>query len=112
MSIKQLFITILASVSMMGAFIATNYATETASASTTKSSSSEAAAKRWIAWRESKNSYSARNGSYYGKYQLGVALLRGNYSPANQERVANNYVISRYGSWANAKQHWLSHNWY
>ncbi|MEJ6399826.1 aggregation promoting factor surface protein [Nicoliella lavandulae] len=111
MSIQKIVLTILASVSMMGAFI-TSTSQVTASASTTKLSSSDSAAKKWIAWRESKNSYSANNGRYYGKYQLGIGLLHGNYSPANQEKVADKYVISRYGSWSNAKKHWLSHNWY
>nr|WP_255552584.1 aggregation promoting factor surface protein [Lactobacillus sp. Sy-1] len=98
---------------MFGAFVATSEATQqTASAATSNLSKSDAAAKKWIAWRESKNSYTARNGKYYGKYQLGVGLLHGNYSAANQEKVADNYVLSRYGSWTNAKRHWLSHNWY
>ena len=74
--------------------------------------SAEAAAKAWIAMRESGNNYNARNGQYIGKYQLSAAYLGGNYSAANQERVANNYVKSRYGSWVNAKNFWLSHGWY
>lgn len=76
------------------------------------STSAEAAAKAWIAMRESGNNYNARNGQYIGKYQLSAAYLRGNYSAANQERVANNYVKSRYGSWVNAKNFWLTHGWY
>ena len=73
---------------------------------------SEADAKAWIAAHESGNNYGARNGQYIGKYQLSAAYLNGDYSPANQERVADNYVKSRYGSWANAKQQWLSNGWY
>ena len=38
--------------------------------------------------------------------------LASDYSAENQERVANNYVSSRYGSWTNAKQHWLQNGWY
>lgn len=72
----------------------------------------ETAAKNWIAMRESGNNYNARNGQYIGKYQLTAAYLKGDYSPANQERVANNYVKSRYGSWVNAKNFWLRNGWY
>lgn len=70
------------------------------------------AAKEWIAQRESGGSYTARNGRYYGRYQLDSSYLKGNYSAANQEKVADNYVANRYGSWENAKAHWLSHGWY
>ena len=66
-------------------------------------SSSEQAARDWIASRESGGSYTAQNGNYYGKYQLSSAYLGGDYSAENQERVANSYVLNRYGSWANAK---------
>ena len=72
----------------------------------------EADAKAWIAAHESGNNYGARNGQYIGKYQLSAAYLNGDYSPANQERVADQYVAGRYGSWTNAKQHWLSNGWY
>ena len=83
-----------------------------ATASTQAISSSEQAAKNWIANRESGGSYTARNGQYVGKYQLSASYLHGDYSPANQERVADNYVKSRYGSWVNAKNFWLRHGWY
>ncbi|GKQ42981.1 peptidase M23 [Companilactobacillus sp. RD055328] len=73
---------------------------------------SENAAKEWIAQRESGGSYSARNGIYIGRYQLSSSYLNGDYSPANQERAAHNYVYSRYGSWQGAKSFWLSHGWY
>ncbi|WP_429971611.1 LysM peptidoglycan-binding domain-containing protein [Fructilactobacillus sp. Tb1] len=75
-------------------------------------SSSDAAAKAWIAGRESGGSYTAQNGRYIGKYQLDSSYLNGDYSAANQEAVANNYVSSRYGSWSNAQAFWMSHNWY
>lgn len=75
-------------------------------------SNSDAAARDWIAVRESGGSYSAANGNYIGKYQLSASYLNGDYSPANQERVANNYVVSRYGSWTAAQQFWQSHGWY
>ena len=79
---------------------------------TTASTDSEAGAKAWIASRESGGSYSAQNGQYIGKYQLSAAYLNGDYSAANQERVADNYVVGRYGSWAAAKQFWLANGWY
>lgn len=85
---------------------------QTTSSYTSSVSGSEAAAKAWIAARESGNNYGARNGQYIGKYQLSASYLNGDYSPANQERVADNYVASRYGSWTNAQQFWMSNGWY
>ncbi len=75
-------------------------------------SGNDAAAKAWIAGRESGGNYGARNGQYIGKYQLSASYLNGDYSAANQERVADNYVASRYGSWTAAQQFWQSHGWY
>lgn len=75
-------------------------------------SSSEQEAKEWIAQRESGGSYTAQNGQYTGRYQLSSSYLNGDYSPANQERVADNYCQSRYGSWINAKAHWESMGWW
>lgn len=93
----------------------TAYKTSSA-AKTTKYSSpvsgSEASAKAWIAQHESTNNYNAQNGRYYGKYQLDLSYLHGDLSPANQEKVADNYVKNRYGSWTAAQQFWQSHNWY
>jgi len=81
-------------------------------AAQTTGSASEDAAREFIAARESGGSYSAANGQYYGKYQLSRSYLGGDLSAANQERVANNYVQSRYGSWTAAKNHWLQNGWY
>ncbi len=75
-------------------------------------SGSDAAAKAWIAARESGGNYNARNGQHIGKYQLSASYLGGDYSPANQERVADQYVASRYGSWVNAQAHWMANGWY
>lgn len=75
-------------------------------------SKKQKAAKKWIAYRESRYSYTARNGQCYGRYQLLKAYLHGDYSPANQEKVANSYVSSRYGSWAAAKSFWQANGWY
>lgn len=72
----------------------------------------EAAAKAWIASRESGGNYNARNGQYIGKYQLSASYLGGDYSPAHQEQVADSYVAGRYGSWSNAQAFWQSHGWY
>ena len=72
----------------------------------------DAAAKAWIAGRESGGSYTARNGQYVGKYQLSASYLNGDFSAANQERVADQYVASRYGSWSAAQAFWQSHGWY
>lgn len=89
-------------------------ATSTPATTTTTStvSGGEASAKAWIANKESGGSYSATNGQYVGKYQLSSSYLNGDYSAANQERVADNYVKSRYGSWSAAKSAWLSQGWY
>lgn len=72
----------------------------------------EASAKAWIAARESGGSYTATNGQYIGKYQLSASYLNGDYSAANQERVADQYVANRYGSWTAAQAFWQSHGWY
>ncbi|HIY56834.1 MAG TPA: LysM peptidoglycan-binding domain-containing protein [Candidatus Tetragenococcus pullicola] len=75
-------------------------------------SGSEASAKEWIANKESGGSYSATNGQYIGRYQLTNSYLNGDYSEANQEKVADEYVNSRYGSWSAAKSFWEANGWY
>ena len=67
---------------------------------------STSSAKEWIAQKESSGSYTATNGRYIGRYQLDSSYLNGDYSAANQERVAEQYVTSRYGSWEAAKAFW------
>lgn len=103
------------------AVVANNSATSTADTSANYNtntqnyaslSDSESDAKGWIANRESGGSYSAQNGQYIGKYQLSASYLNGDYSAANQERVANSYVASRYGSWSAAKAFWQANGWY
>ena len=86
--------------------------TQATTSYTSNVSGSEAAAKAWIAGRESGGSYSARNGQYIGKYQLSASYLGGDYSAENQERVADNYVKSRYGSWTGAQKFWQTNGWY
>lgn len=85
---------------------------QTATTSNNSGSSSEAAAKAAIAGRESGGSYAASNGQYYGKYQLSKSMLNGDLSEANQEKTADNYVNSRYGSWSNALKHSDQYGWY
>ncbi|GAX02238.1 hypothetical protein [Secundilactobacillus silagei] len=106
--------------------ISTQTQTTTAQASTRVSSSqakqiakinanlskNQKAAKHWIAYHESRYSYTARNGNCYGRYQLLRGYLHGNYSPVNQEKTANKYVSGRYGTWTHAKSFWQAHHWY
>ena len=89
----------------------TTQATTTVSASYGLSAE-DAAAKEWIAQKESSGSYTAQNGQYYGRYQLSLSYLNGDLSEANQEKVANQYVVNRYGSWSAAKNYWLANGWY
>ncbi|HFD6468857.1 aggregation-promoting factor [Enterococcus lactis] len=86
---------------------------ETQSATTeTTTATSTNAAKEWIAQKESSGSYTATNGRYIGRYQLDSSYLNGDYSAANQEKVAEQYVASRYGSWEAAKAFWEANGWY
>ena len=85
---------------------------EDTQATNTNLSSSEVAAKEEIAQRESSGSYTAQNGQYYGRYQLASSYLNGDLSPENQEKVADNYVASRYGSWTAALAFWNANGWY
>ena len=87
-------------------------AAESYSAPAATVSGSEAEAKEWIAQKESGGSYTATNGRYIGRYQLTDSYLNGDYSAANQERVADAYVAGRYGSWTAAKNFWLNNGWY
>ena len=96
---------------------ATTSKTDTTQVTTTVSASDglsaeDAAAKEWIAQKESSGSYTAQNGQYYGRYQLTITYLNGDLSPANQEKVANQYVVNGYGSWSAAKNFWLANGWY
>lgn len=75
-------------------------------------SAEDAAAKEEIARRESGGSYTAENGQFYGRYQLMKAYLNGDFSPENQERVADAYVAGRYGSWSAALVFHNANHWY
>ncbi|WP_242450229.1 hypothetical protein [Lactobacillus sp. LL6] len=92
--------------------VSTQSSSTSTSTYTSSATGSEASAKAWIAGRESGGSYSARNGQYVGKYQLSASYLGGDYSAANQEKAADNYVKSHYGSWSAAKSFWQSNGWY
>ena len=72
----------------------------------------EAAAKEWIAQRESGGDYNSRNGQYVGRYQLNEMYLDGDYSEENQEAAAEAYIADRYGSWQAAQEHWREYGWY
>ena len=72
----------------------------------------EAAAKEWIAFRESGGDYNSRNGQYIGRYQLNEMYLDGDYSEENQEAAAEAYIADRYGSWQAAQEHWREYGWY
>ncbi|EME3553138.1 LysM peptidoglycan-binding domain-containing protein, partial [Enterococcus faecium] len=83
-----------------------------AATETTTTATSTNAAKEWIAQKESSGSYTATNGRYIGRYQLDSSYLNGDYSAANQEKVVEQYVASRYGSWEAAKAFWEANGWY
>ncbi|MGX7098557.1 aggregation-promoting factor C-terminal-like domain-containing protein [Globicatella sanguinis] len=71
-------------------------------------------AKEWIAMRESGGQYEIWNPTqtYYGRYQLTASYLNGDLSRENQERVADEYVLNRYGSWEAALAFWQANGWY
>ena len=91
---------------------ATPAVAQTTQATQTTTATSTNAAKEWIAQKESSGSYTATNGRYIGRYQLDSSYLNGDYSAANQEKVAEQYVTSRYGSWEAAKAFWETNGWY
>lgn len=90
----------------------TTTSSSTTSTSSTTSSSDEEAARLWIIQKESGGDYTAQNGQYYGAYQLNISYLNGDLSASNQDTVANEYVMSRYGSWTAAKAFWEQNGWY
>lgn len=70
------------------------------------------AAANAIGAAESGNSYSAMNGRYVGRWQLDASYLNGDYSPANQDRVFQQYCNQRYGGISQALAFRQSHGWY
>ena len=96
----------------IGQNLTINETTEETTEPSATTATTEAAAKEEIAQRESSGSYTAQNGQYYGRYQLASSYLNGDLSPENQEKVADNYVASRYGSWTAALAFWNANGWY
>lgn len=89
----------------------TNTTSVTQQAPATSGVSSNSA-KEAIAQKESGGSYTATNGKYIGKFQLDASYLNGDYSIANQEKVADQYVAQRYGSWDAALAFHQANGWY
>ena len=87
---------------------------ETSTSSSSGYQGIQSAAKEWIAQKESGGDYNAVNpsGRYIGRYQLTAEYLNGDYSIENQERVADEYVKNRYGTWEAAKVFWEANGWY
>lgn len=87
---------------------------ETSNSSSSGYQGIQSAAKEWIAQKESGGDYNAVNpsGRYIGRYQLTAEYLNGDYSIENQERVADEYVKNRYGTWEAAKVFWEANGWY
>lgn len=119
MNLKKSIVTLMMALTMFGTFqvaatqeIANAQTTSTSATYKSNLSKANLAAKKWIAYHESRGSYSARNGQYVGRYQLSSSYLYGDYSKANQEKTADRYVKARYGSWVSAKHHWQAYGWY
>lgn len=94
--------------------VTTQQSTASTSTYSHASTSADGNAKEQIAQAESGGSYTAVNPSTgaYGKYQLLPQYLHGDYSPANQERVADQYVAQRYNGWIGALAFRQAHGWY
>ena len=86
--------------------------TNVSSSTNTSYSWSGGSAKDFIVSKESGGNYNATNGRYFGAYQLDISYLNGDLSQENQDRVAEQYVNNRYGSWENAASHWQANGWY
>lgn len=87
-------------------------ATQSQDVASNQGGSNLGSAAEQIAQAESGGDYNARNGQYVGKYQLSASYLNGDYSPANQDRVFQQYCNQRYGSVENALAFRQSHGWY
>lgn len=92
----------------------TQQSTASTSTYSNVSTGTDSSAKEQIAQAESGGSYTAVNASTgaYGKYQLLPQYLHGDYSPANQERVFQQYCSQRYGGEAQALSFRQAHGWY
>ena len=94
--------------------VTTQQSTASTSTYSNVSTGADSSAAEQIAQAESGGSYTAVNPltGAYGKYQLLPQYLHGDYSPANQEKVADQYVAQRYNGWAGALQHERAYGWY
>lgn len=94
--------------------VTTQQSTASTSTYSNASTNADGSAKEQIAQAESGGSYVAVNplSGTYGKYQLLPQYLHGDYSPANQERVADQYVAQRYNGWVGALSFRQAHGWY
>jgi len=64
---------------------------------------------KWMTWQERyPQTHPDRRHSRSALFKEDLSIN----SAANQERVANNYVSSRYGSWAAAQSFWQANGWY
>ena len=78
---------------------------------TSRSDSRQARCAVAIAYKESRYRQYATNGKYWGVFQLGFAH-DDNWSIKRQLRLADAYVLARYGNWCNAWDHHIRKNWY
>ena len=76
-------------------------------------------ARSWISWHESNDHWNVLSygGVCVGYFQLNPHYLgyrngRVNLNRKHQVRVADRYVLGRYGSWVAAKYFWQAHHWY
>ncbi|MDU1506510.1 MAG: LysM peptidoglycan-binding domain-containing protein [Limosilactobacillus vaginalis] len=89
---------------------ATQQQVETLPSANTANQTSSAATSTSVASQSQAQSQQAASANTQA--QLSASYLNGDYSAANQERVADQYVASRYGSWSAAQSFWQSHGWY
>jgi hypothetical protein len=78
---------------------------------TSRSDNRQARCALAIAYKESRFRQYATNGKYWGIFQLGFAHSD-NWTISRQLRLANKYVLARYGNWCNAWLHHIDKNWY
>ena len=78
----------------------------------TSDGGADSSAAQQIMMAESSGNPNARNGRFFGLFQLDASYLNGDYSVANQKRVFVQYCNQRYGSVENALAFRQAHNWY
>ena len=85
---------------------------QTSEATTAEPTETKTSQTNEVAASAQENQTTSKNGQYYGRYQLSDSYLNGDLSEENQERVADAYVSSRYGSWTAAQAFWNANGWY